>query len=89
MKNASGKHRSAFKNSAKFRQTFSHFYILVFKISLLQTVVQKLLMKILRNFSNFYAKYQHLLESPINFRNENYRFFQKIVLEKLEEMENS
>ena len=28
-------HRSAFKNSAKFRQTFSHFYSFVFEISLI------------------------------------------------------
>ena len=29
------KYRSAFKNSAKFRQTFSHFYGIIFEISLL------------------------------------------------------
>ena len=28
-------HRSAFKNSAKFRQTFSHFSSFIFKISLI------------------------------------------------------
>ena len=67
-------HRSAFKNSAKFRQTFSHFHSFIFKVSLISSKKLsrihelKLLMKILRNFSIFSSlrKIQNLLDSQIS-----------------------
>ena len=67
-------HRSAFKNSAKFRQTFSHFYSFIFEISL-----------IFRNFcpylTNFEEKFPEFEFSFIQIyrnRDESDDFFAEI-----------
>ena len=69
-------HRSAFKNSAKFRQTFSHFYSFTFKIS---AIFHKFCSK-LANFDEFSPEFQQFSwrrsKSPrfsnfLRFRNEN------------------
>ena len=69
-------HRSAFKNSAEFRQTFSHVYRFIFKMSLI-------FRKFCPNFTNFDKKFPEFqnffwkgLKSPrfssfLRFRTEN------------------
>ena len=60
-------HRSAFKNSAKFRLTFPifHFYSQIFTDFLKEAIqTSQILMKILRNFTNFYGKlYPKIIKS--------------------------
>ena len=68
---AAPRHRSAFKKSAKFRQTFSHFFQNIFAI--LQIYYQNVAIAcnygpkftnlIFRNFSNLYGKDQNPLDS--------------------------
>ena len=63
-------HRSAFKNSAKFRQTFSHFYNFVFEISLIFRNFCPNLTNVdefFRNFSKSAGKDQNLLDSQISW----------------------
>ena len=50
-------HRSAFKCSAKFRQTFSHFHNFIFKCSLM---FSKKLTEIEENFDWNYPEFQHV-----------------------------
>ena len=79
-------HRSAFKNSAKFRQACSHFCSFIFKSSL-----------IFRNFCSTFTNFdEHLPEFQqiwrtrstsrfsnfLRFRAENYWIFQKVIVEK-------
>ena len=67
-------HRSAFKNSAKFRQTFSHFFSFILKSSLIVRIffaifvqISPILTNIFRNFSNFHGKDKNLLDSKISW----------------------
>ena len=85
-------HRSAFKNSAKFRQTFSHFYSLVFEISL----IFRNFCPNLTNFDEFFPEFQQICwkrsTSPrfsnfLRFRTENCWNVQIMAVEKLEKLE--
>ena len=88
------RHRSAFKNAAKCRQTFSHFHSFIFNISLIfpNSCLNFIgLMKILRNFSIFYANSKILLKFPeiskrklSNFSENNYPIVRKIQKKTLE-----
>ena len=49
-------HRSAFKISAKFRQTFSHFYRIIFKISL----IFRNSCPNVTNFDDFFPEFQQI-----------------------------
>ena len=82
-------HRSAFKNSATFRQTFSHFYSFVFEISL----IFRNFCPNLTNFDENFPEFQQICwkrsKSPrfsnfLRFRTGNYWNFQKMIVEKLE-----
>ena len=57
-------HRSAFKNSAKFRQTFSHFRKFTLKILFIfcNYVPKFTNVDVFRNVSNLYGKDQNLLD---------------------------
>ena len=82
-------HRSAFKNSAKFRQTCSHFYGFIFEISLIFRNVCPNLTNFDENFPEFQQICWKRSKSPrfsnfLRFRTENYWNFQKLIVEKLE-----
>ena len=69
-------HRSAFKNSAKFRQTFSHFYSFVFEISLIFRNFCANLTNFHENFPEFQQNCWKRSKSPrfsnfLRFRTEN------------------
>ena len=70
-------HRSAFKNSAKFRQTFSHFYNFIFEISLIFRKICPYLTNLDEKFPEFQQIWWKISKSPrfsnfLRFRTENY-----------------
>ena len=83
-------HRSAFKNSAKCRQTFSHVLHFIFKGWRFCFCYPKFQQcwSIFQNFSNFYREYHNIRDSQISWDNsfrKNYsRICQNVIFEKIE-----